>query len=254
MPRALISVSDKTGLTDFATRLAALGWELVSTGGTARALRAAGLATIEVSEVTGFPEMMDGRVKTLHPLVHGGLLARRDDPAHMQAAAEHGITPIDMVVVNLYPFRETVAREGVAPEDVIEQIDIGGPSMLRSAAKNFDAVTVIVDPADYAEVITALEGNADAAALRRRLAAKVYAHTAAYDGAIAAQIAGAVSRLERGVGGGDRERPAPLPPASRSPPRRTARDRRGYPCRSARRCTRAGPPRVRARLARRRSR
>ncbi|MBA3892035.1 MAG: bifunctional phosphoribosylaminoimidazolecarboxamide formyltransferase/IMP cyclohydrolase [Gemmatimonadaceae bacterium] len=185
MPRALLSVSDKSGLIDFATRLAALGWELVSTGGTARALRDAGLATIEVSEVTGFPEMMDGRVKTLHPLVHGGLLARRDDPEHMRAAAEHGITPIDMVVVNLYPFRETVARPDVQRADVIEQIDIGGPSMLRSAAKNFDAVTVVVDPADYAGVIAALEGDEDAAPLRRRLAAKVYAHTAAYDAAIA---------------------------------------------------------------------
>lgn len=185
MPRALLSVSDKSGLLDFATQLAALGWELVSTGGTAKALREAGLEAIEVSTVTGFPEMMDGRVKTLHPKIHGGLLARRDDRAHMQAAAEHGITPIDLVVVNLYPFRETVARPNVSAADVIENIDIGGPSMLRSAAKNFDAVTVVVDPADYPAVLEAFRGERDAAALRRELAGKVYAHTAAYDAAIA---------------------------------------------------------------------
>src|SRR5215510_5332535 len=134
MPRALLSVSDKTGLIDFARGLAALGWELVSTGGTAKTLRQAGLNTIDVSEVTGFPEMMDGRVKTLHPAVHGGLLARRDVPDHMAAIAEHDIEPIDLVAVNLYPFRETVAKPGVALEEAIEQIDIGGPSMLRSAA------------------------------------------------------------------------------------------------------------------------
>ena len=186
MPRALISVSDKSGLLDFATRLAALGWEIVSTGGTARVLREAGIETIDVSTVTGFPEMMDGRVKTLHPLVHGGLLARRDDPAHMEAAAAHGITPIDLVVVNLYPFRETVARAGVTPAEVIEQVDIGGPSMLRSAAKNFESVTVVVDPADYDAVLASLEGGAPSPALRRRLAARVFAHTAAYDAAIAA--------------------------------------------------------------------
>jgi phosphoribosylaminoimidazolecarboxamide formyltransferase/IMP cyclohydrolase len=188
MPRALLSVSNKTGLVDFARRVAALGWELVSTGGTARALREAGLAVRDVSEVTGFPEMMDGRVKTLHPAVHGGLLARRDLPAHVDAAAAHGIGMIDLVVVNLYPFRETAARAGAAPAEVIEQIDIGGPSMLRSAAKNFAAVTVVVDPADYARVLAALEGPAtagDALALRRALAAKAYAHTAAYDAAIA---------------------------------------------------------------------
>src|SRR3954454_13036328 len=137
MPRALLSVSDKTGLIDFARGLVELGWDLVSTGGTARALREAGLEATDVSDVTGFPEMMHGRVKTLHPAVHGGLLARRDMPEHMAAIAEHGIAPIDLVVVNLYPFRQTAAREGVSPEDVIEQIDIGGPSMLRSAAKNF---------------------------------------------------------------------------------------------------------------------
>ena len=199
MPRALLSVSDKSGLTELATRLAALGWELVSTGGTARALREAGLDPVDVSAVTGFPEMMDGRVKTLHPLVHGGLLARRDDPGHMQAAAAHGITPIDLVVVNLYPFRETVARPGVAPADVIEQIDIGGPSMLRSAAKNFDAVTVVVDPADYPAVLASLEGEGDDAALRRRLAAKVFAHTAAYDAAIATWFEATAPETRRDV-------------------------------------------------------
>jgi phosphoribosylaminoimidazolecarboxamide formyltransferase/IMP cyclohydrolase len=190
MPRALLSVSDKTGLVPFARRLAAHGLELVSTGGTARALREAGLVVRDVSEVTGFPEMLDGRVKTLHPVVHGGLLARRDLPEHLAAIAEHGIVPIDVVVVNLYPFRETVARAGIAPEEAIEQIDIGGPSMLRSAAKNFAAVSVVVDPADYDAVATAVETGADVLALRRRLAEKVFAHTAAYDAAIASWFAG----------------------------------------------------------------
>ena len=187
--RALLSVSDKTGLIPFATELAGLGWELISTGGTARALRAAGLDVRDISDVTGFPEMLDGRVKTLHPTVHGGLLARRDVPEHMQAIAEHGITPIDLVVVNLYPFRETVARSDVSPEEVIEQIDIGGPSMLRSAAKNHDAVTVVVDPEDYERVLVPLRDRVDDPALRRSLAAKVFAHTAAYDAAIAAWFA-----------------------------------------------------------------
>lgn len=143
MPRALLSVSDKTGLTDFARELASRGWELVSTGGTAKALRDAGLTVVEAGDVTGVAEMLDGRVKTLHPAIHGGILARRDVPEHMQAIAEAGIAPIDLVVVNLYPFAATAARQGVAPEQVIEQIDIGGPSMLRSAAKNFAAVTVV---------------------------------------------------------------------------------------------------------------
>ena len=161
MPRALLSVSDKSGLVDFARGLSGLGWELVSTGGTARALREAGLAVRDVGDVTGFPEMLDGRVKTLHPVVHGGLLARRDLPEHMAAAREHGIEPIDLIAVNLYPFRETAARAGATPEDVIEQIDIGGPSMLRSAAKNFAAVTAIVEPADYSRVLAALEAGDD---------------------------------------------------------------------------------------------
>jgi phosphoribosylaminoimidazolecarboxamide formyltransferase / IMP cyclohydrolase len=189
MPRALLSVSDKTGLSEFAAGLASLGWELISTGGTAAALRKAGLAPLDISDVTSFPEMLDGRVKTLHPAVHGGLLARRDLPEHMQAIAEHNIQPIDLVVVNLYPFRETASRPNVSPEDVIEQIDIGGPSMLRSAAKNFASVTVVVDPADYNRVLGAITEEKDAGALRRELAGKVYAHTAAYDSAIATWFA-----------------------------------------------------------------
>jgi phosphoribosylaminoimidazolecarboxamide formyltransferase/IMP cyclohydrolase len=191
MPRALLSVSDKTGLVDLARQLVGLGWELISTGGTARALREGGLAVADVSDVTRFPEMLDGRVKTLHPAVHGGLLARRDLPEHMAAIGEHDIAPIDLVVVNLYPFRETVARPGVSPEEAIEQIDIGGPSMLRSAAKNFASVTVVVDPADYTDVLAVLAGvdGGAASALRRRLAAKVFAHTADYDAAIAAWFA-----------------------------------------------------------------
>jgi phosphoribosylaminoimidazolecarboxamide formyltransferase/IMP cyclohydrolase len=189
MPAALLSVSDKSGLVPFASGLVALGYDLLSTGGTAKALREAGLTVRDVSDVTQFPEMLDGRVKTLHPAVHGGLLARRDLPAHMAAIAAHGIAPIDLVCVNLYPFKETAARKGLAPEEVIEQIDIGGPSMLRSAAKNFAAVTVVVDPDDYARVLEALQNGGDAHELRRDLAEKVYAHTAAYDAAISGWFA-----------------------------------------------------------------
>jgi phosphoribosylaminoimidazolecarboxamide formyltransferase/IMP cyclohydrolase len=189
MPRALLSVSDKSGLIDFARGLADLGWEIVSTGGTARALRDAGLAPVEISTVTGVPEMLDGRVKTLHPAVHGALLARRDLPEHMEALREHQITPIDLVAVNLYPFRETAAKPGVSAEDVIENIDIGGPSMLRSAAKNFTSVYVVVDPADYPRVLAALQANDDDLDLRRLLAGKTYAHTAAYDAAISSWFA-----------------------------------------------------------------
>ena len=185
MPRALFSVSDKTGIVDLATRLAERGWELISTGGTAKALRAAGLVVQDVADVTGFPEMLDGRVKTLHPGVHGGLLARRDLPEHMEAIRTHGITPIDLVVVNLYPFRETAAKQDVSAEEVVENIDIGGPSMLRSAAKNFEAVYVVVDPADYQRVLAAIEADEDDRDLRRELAQKVYEHTASYDSAIA---------------------------------------------------------------------
>ena len=173
MPLALISVSDKTGLLEFAQGLTKLGWDLVSTGGTAKTLRTAGLNVKEVSDLTGFPEIMDGRVKTLHPAVHGGLLARRDDPEHMKVAAEHNIEPIDLVAVNLYPFQATAARTGVTQPEVIENIDIGGPSMLRSAAKNFESVTVVVDPSDYPRVLATIEANDDDIGLRRWLAAKV---------------------------------------------------------------------------------
>ena len=185
MPRALISVSDKRGVVEFARALIALGWEIVSTGGTARALAAAGVAVTPVEKVTGFPEMMDGRVKTLHPAVHGGLLARRRVPSDVMAMERHGIVPIDLVAVNLYPFRETVARAGVTVDEAIEQIDIGGPSMLRSAAKNHDAVTVVVDPADYARVADALKAGGVGPGLRRELAVKVFRETATYDAAIA---------------------------------------------------------------------
>jgi phosphoribosylaminoimidazolecarboxamide formyltransferase / IMP cyclohydrolase len=187
MQRALLSVSDKAGLVDFARELIGRHWELISTGGTAKALRDAGLAVKDISEVTGFPEMLDGRVKTLHPVVHGGLLFRRDLPEHVSAVAEHNIGAIDLVVVNLYPFRQTAARLGVLPHDVIEQIDIGGPSMLRSAAKNFSAVTVVCDPADYSRVIASLDAKDEEGSmiLRRDLAAKVFGHTASYDSAIA---------------------------------------------------------------------
>jgi phosphoribosylaminoimidazolecarboxamide formyltransferase/IMP cyclohydrolase len=187
-PRALLSVSDKRGIVELARELVALGWEIVSTGGTADALRQAAVPVIPIEQITGFPEMMDGRVKTLHPKVHGGLLARRAHPGDRAALVAHGITPIDLVVVNLYPFRETVAKPGVTFEQAIEQIDIGGPSMLRSAAKNHQDVLVVVDPDDYPVVIAALKtGSLTPGAspgLRQDLAAKVFAHTAAYDAAI----------------------------------------------------------------------
>src|ERR1051325_883745 len=229
--RALLSVSDKRGIVEFARELADLGWEIVSTGGTADALRRAGVPVIPIEQVTGFPEIMDGRVKTLHPRVHGGLLARRAHPGDRTALAQHGITPIDFVTVNLYPFRDTIARPGATLEQALEQIDIGGPSMLRSAAKNHGDVIVVVDPDDYPRVIDALKSGALAPGtltpgtltpgtltpgtltpgtltpgaspgsprppespglrpglvspgLRRQLAAKVFAHTAAYDAAI----------------------------------------------------------------------
>ncbi|WP_267388879.1 bifunctional phosphoribosylaminoimidazolecarboxamide formyltransferase/IMP cyclohydrolase [Sphingomonas sp. GC_Shp_3] len=178
--RALLSVSDKTGIVDLGKALAKLNVELVSTGGTAKALRDAGLTVRDISDLTGFPEMMDGRVKTLHPKVHGGLLAVRDDKAHAASMAEHEIGAIDLVVVNLYPFEETVAR-GAERDEVIENIDIGGPSMVRSAAKNHAYVAIVTDPADYALVA----GGSTTLEDRKRLAAKAYAATAAYDGAIA---------------------------------------------------------------------
>ena len=185
MPRALLSVSDKSGLIEFARGLRELDWEIISTGGTAKALRDASIPVRDVAEVTHFPEMLDGRVKTLHPVVHGGLLARRDVEEHMTALADQGIDTIDLVAVNLYPFRETAAKPNVHPEAVIEQIDIGGPSMLRSAAKNFSSVFAVVDPADYDRVLAALKSGDNDVDLRRLLAAKVFAHTGAYDSAIA---------------------------------------------------------------------
>jgi len=187
--RALLSVSDKSGLVELARALAGAGIELISTGGTAKALREAGLKVIDLSAYTGFPEMLDGRVKTLHPKVHGGLLFIRGNKGHESAAREQGIEPIDLVVVNLYPFEETVARSNVTLPEAIENIDIGGPSMLRSAAKNHESVTVVVDPGDYPAVAEQIQkmGNTNLE-LRRRLAAKVFARTAAYDGAIAAHL------------------------------------------------------------------
>ena len=185
MPRALISVSDKRGVDRFAAELVKLGWEIVSTGGTAKTIADAGVAVTRIDDLTGFPEMLDGRVKTLHPVVHGGILARRDRTEHMAALAEHGIVPIDLVAVNLYPFRETVAKPRVTFEEAIEQIDIGGPSMLRSAAKNHESVLPVVDPRDYERVLDALRTGTVPDALRRELAARVFEHTATYDAAIA---------------------------------------------------------------------
>src|SRR5437899_4480455 len=177
--RALLSVSDKTGLIDLANALAAHGVELVSTGGTAKAIAAAGLKVSDVSELTGFPEMMDGRVKTLHPKVHGGLLAIRDNKEHGEAMRAHGIAPIDLLVVNLYPFEATVDR-GAGFEDCIENIDIGGPAMIRAAAKNHDDVAVVVEAQDYQAILDDLSANKGATTLklRRRLPAKAYARTA----------------------------------------------------------------------------
>ncbi|MBZ0137988.1 MAG: bifunctional phosphoribosylaminoimidazolecarboxamide formyltransferase/IMP cyclohydrolase [Planctomycetes bacterium] len=189
--RALVSVSDKTGIVDFCKALSQWGVELISTGGTAKALRDAGLAVKDISEHTGFPEMLDGRVKTLHPKVHGGLLARRDLPEHMATAAEHGIEPIDIVIVNLYPFEATVARPDVSRENAIENIDIGGPSMVRSAAKNQDAVAVVTDPADYERLRGELDRHDGKLSLatRRGLARKAFRMTAWYDHAIAEYLA-----------------------------------------------------------------
>ena len=187
--RALLSVSDKTGLVTLAQALVAFGVDLISTGGTAKTLREAGLTVTDLSAFTGFPEMLDGRVKTLHPLVHGGLLYIRGNETHEAAVAAHGIRPIDLVVVNLYPFEQTVARPDATLHDAIENIDIGGPSMLRSAAKNHDSVTVVIDPSDYAEVARQIESSGGTTLeLRRQLAAKVFARTASYDAAIASHL------------------------------------------------------------------
>ncbi len=180
--RALVSVSDKSDLIPFVSGLAKLGVEILSTGGTARQLREAGIDAIDVSDKTGFPEIMDGRVKTLHPTIHGGLLGRRGTDEGVMA--EHGIEPIDMLVVNLYPFEQTIAREDATIDDAIESIDIGGPAMIRAASKNHDGVVVVIDPADYDSVLEKLEGDTLSLEERRRLAAKAYAHTAAYDTAI----------------------------------------------------------------------
>ncbi len=184
--RAIISVTDKSGIVDFAKSLSRFGVEILSTGGTARALREGGIMVTDISEYTGFPEMMDGRVKTLHPKVHGGLLGLRANPKHVAMMKEHGIKAIDMVVVNLYEFEKTVAREGVSLDEAIENIDIGGPSMLRSSAKNFKDVTVIVDPADYEKVLEEMETGGCATTLETRfgLAKKVFRLTSHYDGAI----------------------------------------------------------------------
>ena len=184
--RALVSVSDKTGLVDFVSGLQAAGWEIIATGGTQKLLENSGIKTIGISDVTGFPEICDGRVKTLHPKVHGGLLARRDEPSHLQALEENGISFIDLVCVNLYPFRETIAKEGVSMADAIENIDIGGPSMLRSAAKNYNDVTVVCDPADYDTILAEINATGNTTLeTRLQLSAKAYTHTAQYDACIA---------------------------------------------------------------------
>ena len=203
MTTALLSVSDKTGIVDFARALASRGVKLLSTGGTARLLADAGLAVTEVAEVTGFPEMLDGRVKTLHPRIHGGLLARRDVPAHMEALSRHGIGTIDLLVINLYPFAQATARPDCTLEDAIENIDIGGPAMLRAAAKNWPDVGVVIEPADYPQVLAELDAGGLTRKTKFSLARKVYAHTAAYDG----MITNYLSALEAGA----EDRPAAVP-------------------------------------------
>ena len=190
MPRALLSVSDKTGLSAFARGLQRLGYELFATGSTLNAIVDSAVDARPVSDLTGFPEMMDGRIKTLHPGVHAGLLARRDKPEHMEALREHDLKEIDLVCCNLYPFVETVTRPGVSFEDAVEQIDIGGPTMIRAAAKNSDSVVVVVRPERYAEILTTLHAGGPDLAMRRRLAAEAFAHTAAYDSWIAAYLNG----------------------------------------------------------------
>jgi len=193
--RAIISVSEKTGVVTFAKGLAQMGVEILSTGGTAKMLREQGLSVMDISDYTGFPEMMDGRVKTLHPKVHGGLLGQRSKPEHVQKMKEHGILPIDLVAVNLYPFEATVAREDCSLEDAIENIDIGGPTMLRSAAKNYPDVTVLVDPVDYDLVLSELKEKGEISSETNfRLAKKVFQHTARYDGAISNYL----GRIEKG--------------------------------------------------------
>ncbi|MDH5316701.1 MAG: bifunctional phosphoribosylaminoimidazolecarboxamide formyltransferase/IMP cyclohydrolase, partial [Gemmatimonadota bacterium] len=195
MPRALISVSDKRGVIGFARGLVQLGWELVSTGGTAASLEKAGLPVTPVDQVTGFPEILDGRVKTLHPRIHAGLLARRDLPTHTGAMAELKIDWFDLVAVNLYPFQATIANPDVSFEDAIENIDVGGPSMLRAAAKNFEFVLPVVDPKDYDSVLEMLRAGSIPPECRREMAAKVFGHTADYDAAIAGYLTSPEDRL-----------------------------------------------------------
>ena len=189
MPRALISVSDKRGVVEFAQGLVQLGWEIISTGGTAAALRAAKVPVVEVQEITGFPELLDGRVKTLHPAIHAALLARRSLPEHVSALQKHEIVPIDLVAVNLYPFQATISQEGASLEDALENIDVGGPSMLRSAAKNHESVLPVVDPSDYATVLEMLKNDTLTPEIRREFAARVFTHTSDYDAAVAAYLA-----------------------------------------------------------------
>ncbi|HEX8947348.1 MAG TPA: hypothetical protein VF790_00215 [Dissulfurispiraceae bacterium] len=194
--RALISVSDKKGVVDFAKELTGMGVVILSTGGTAKALREAGVPVTEVAEYTGSPEMLDGRVKTLHPKIHGGLLARRGNPKDMEDIKKHGIEPIDMVVVNLYPFEATISKPNVTFDDAIENIDIGGPTMIRAAAKNFQDVAVVVDPADYLGIIGELKASKGdlSRETKLKLAQKVFAHTSKYDTLIAGYLAGAVGK------------------------------------------------------------
>jgi len=186
--RAILSVSDKTGLVEFARGLVEVGVEVYSTGGTHIALASAGVPVRSISELTGFPEILDGRVKTLHPAVHGGILARRDQPEHLKELARHGLQTIDLVAVNLYPFVETVSKAGVSLEEALENIDIGGPTMVRAAAKNFPHVLVVVDPEDYGLVLASLRAGAVSFEERRRLAQKAFQHVALYDTAIAGYL------------------------------------------------------------------
>ena len=201
MPRALLSVSDKSGLAEFATGLAELGYELFSTGGTFQALKEQGLDVRPVSDLTGFPEILEGRVKTLHPGVHAGLLARRDKPDHLATLEEHGLKTIDLLCVNLYPFLATATRAGAGFEEVVDNIDIGGPAMIRAAAKNHDSVVVVVHPGDYGRVLAAVAAGAVDGALRRELAAAAYSHTAAYDAAVSGWLREETFPLELTVAG-----------------------------------------------------
>src|SRR5262245_4933245 len=213
--RALVSVHDKTGVVELSRVLHSFGVEILSTGGTARLLRESGVPVREVADVTGFPEMLDGRVKTLHPMIHGGILARRDIPEHLGALERHGIPAIDLVVVALYPFEATVARPGVAREEAVEQIDIGGPAMIRAAAKNHGGVAVVTDPSQYAAVIEELRaaGGTLSAATRERLAAEAFARTARYDGAIASYLGGGLRPASSSEGAA--EAPSEASPSNR---------------------------------------